>query len=50
MDYYKKYLKYKSKYLSLRNNNSIPNPISNISIIKTIPTIPIPITNTPISN
>ncbi len=54
---YTKYLKYKNKYLSLKNKqqnmhtNLIPNPITNISIIKPIiaPTIPIPVPNVPVN-
>ena len=52
--YNEKYLKYKTKYINLKskiNYNSaptIPNPISNTSIIKS-PPMPIPIPNKPIN-
>jgi hypothetical protein len=54
---YNKYLKYKNKYLSLKQKqiniytNLIPNPISNISVVRpiTAPSIPMPIPNTPVN-
>jgi hypothetical protein len=53
MDYQKKYLKYKSKYINLRQKlqmaPTIPNPITNVSVIKPMPpTIPNPVPNMPI--
>jgi hypothetical protein len=50
---YNKYLKYKLKYLNLKNNYNvapnIPNPISNTAIHPiSAPTIPNPVTNKPI--
>ncbi len=54
IDSYKKYLKYKNKYINLKNNNTppiIPDPIPNISVVRIIPpTIPNPIPNTPVVN
>ena len=54
-NYVKKYLKYKTKYLALKNTTkhtniapTIPNPISNTSVIKA-PEIPIPVPNMPIN-
>ncbi len=55
MDYQKKYLKYKNKYINLKKYTylsstapPIPNPITNISVVKiTAPSIPNPIPNTP---
>jgi hypothetical protein len=52
-DYKKKYLKYKMKYLSLKQQLSptIPNPISNTSVLNTSvlsPSIPVPIPNKPV--
>jgi hypothetical protein len=52
MDYKKKYLKYKSKYINLKNQSApiIPNPITNISVVKPMPpTIPNPVPNMPIN-
>ena len=55
-NYTKKYLKYKTKYLALKNTTkhtnivpTIPNPISNTSVIKA-PEIPIPVPNIPVNN
>jgi hypothetical protein len=53
MDYQIKYLKYKSKYINLRQKLQmapfIPNPITNVSVIKPMPpTIPNPVSNMPI--
>jgi hypothetical protein len=55
MDYQKKYLKYKSKYINLRQKlqmaPAIPNPITNVSVVKIIPpSIPNPIPNVPVVN
>ncbi len=55
-NYQQKYLKYKGKYINLRKkiNNQmapiIPNPVSNISVVRPIPpTIPNPVPNTPVN-
>jgi hypothetical protein len=53
MDYQKKYLKYKSKYINLMQKlqmaPTIPNPITNVSVVKPMPpTIPNPVSNMPI--
>ncbi len=53
-DYYK-YLKYKKKYLNLKeqlnNAPSIPDPIPNVSAVQSIaPTIPNPVSNTSVVN
>ncbi len=53
---YIKYLKYKNKYLSLKNKinnthtNLIPNPVTNVPIVRppTAPLIPNPVPNTPV--
>jgi hypothetical protein len=55
MDYQIKYLKYKNKYINLRQKlqmeTVIPNPITNISAVKIIPpTIPTPVPNVPVVN
>ncbi len=55
MDYQKKYLKYKNKYINLKKNFNlppiIPDPIPNISAVKIIPpTIPTPVPNVPVVN
>ena len=54
MDYQQKYLKYKSKYINLRQKLQmapvIPNPITNVSIVKPMPpTITNPVNNIPIN-
>jgi hypothetical protein len=53
MDYQKKYLKYKSKYIHLRQKlqmaPTIPIPITNVSVVRPMPpTIPNPVSNMPI--
>ncbi len=54
MDYQTKYLKYKTRYINLRQQlqmaPTIPNPITNISVVKPMPpTIPNPVPNMPIN-
>ncbi len=51
-NYKQKYLQYKIKYITLRQQlaPTIPNPISNTSVLSPVlsPTIPIPIPNKPV--